>query len=225
MLSLRGVSKSYFGQPKVLDDIDLHLDKGDFLYVVGGSGVGKSSLLRMMATEEVPSLGVVSLFGYNIARVSPSTLRSIRRAVGYVPQGVQLIPDLSVYDNVALSVSLAGGRAKGIRVRQRVQEILERLGLIAKLNQPASVLSGGEAQRVAIARAVIREPEVLVADEPTGAQDRDYTWGLMDLFVKQNLKQTTVILATHNHDIVRRVPKKCALLKGGHMTIEDSRCI
>src|SRR4051794_40771793 len=111
MVLLNGVSKSYHGQSRVLDQINLDLKKGDFLYVVGGTGAGKSSLLRILATEESPSTGAVSLFGYNLATVSPSTLRAIRQVIGYVPQDTRLIPDLSVYDNVALSLSLAGRRA------------------------------------------------------------------------------------------------------------------
>src|SRR3954469_7686422 len=110
MVVLSEVSKCYFGQTKVLDHISLELKKGDFLYVVGGSGAGKSSLLRLLATEEAPSMGTISLFGYDLSKVSPSTLRAIRQSLGYVPQDIKLIPDLTIFDNVALSLSLAGHR-------------------------------------------------------------------------------------------------------------------
>src|ERR1700684_3847694 len=119
MVSLVGVTKSYFGQDRVLDKIHLELKKGDFLYVVGGSGAGKSSLLRLLATEEGPTQGSVSLFGYDLSTVSSSTLRAIRQSLGYVPQGVRLIPDLTVYDNIALSLSLSGHRVLSAQAKAK----------------------------------------------------------------------------------------------------------
>jgi cell division transport system ATP-binding protein len=225
MVSLTSVSKSYFGQARVLESANLELKKGDFLYVWGGTGAGKSSLLRLMATEEAPSSGAVSLFGYNLAQVSPGTLRAIRQSLGYVPQDVRLIPDLTVYDNIALSVSLAGRRALSGQYKERINELLTAIGLAGKRDKLACTLSGGEAQRVAIARALVRSPELLIADEPTGAQDKEFTWTLMDLFLKANLSGSTVVLATHDREIVRRVRKRCAVLRGGNLTLEDSVCI
>ena len=225
MIAISSVSKGYVGQPQVLDEINLELKKGDFLYVVGGSGAGKSSLLRLLATEEEPSTGVVSLFGYNLAQVSLTTLRAIRQALGYIPQGIQLIPDLSVYDNIALCVSLAGRRGAGSALRGKIGELLAKLQLEAHRNHLARNLSGGEAQRVAVARALARSPELLIADEPTGAQDRDSTWSMMDLLLKANAAGTTVVCATHDREIVRRIRKKCAVLKDGQITLEEGVCI
>lgn len=222
MVSLSGVTKTYPGQAKVLDQINLELKKGDFLYVVGGTGAGKSSLLRLFATEELATHGRLSLFGYDIATASPSTLRAIRQSIGYVPQGVRLIPDLTVLDNVALSVTLAGRRVIPAQGRARIGELLERLGLADKRNKPAQALSGGEAQRVAVARALARSPELIIADEPTGAQDRDFTWSLMDLFLKANITGSTVVVATHDREIVRRVRKRCAMLRDGRMQLEEA---
>jgi cell division transport system ATP-binding protein len=204
-----------------LDQIHLDLRKGDFLYVVGGSGAGKSSLLRILATEEAPSSGSVSLFGYHLSSVTPNTLKAIRRTLGYIPQDVRLISDLSVFDNVALSISLAGRRGLASGYRDSIMELLDLLGLAALADTAASKLSGGEAQRVAIARALARKPELIIADEPTGAQDKDYTWLLMDLFLKANIQGSTVVVATHDREIVRRVRKRCALLKGGRMMLEE----
>lgn len=224
MIALTDVSKSYYGQSRVLDRINLELKKGDFLYVVGGSGAGKSSLLRLMATEETASLGRISLFGYDLSTISPLTLRAIRQTLGYVPQDIRLIGDLSVFDNVALSLSLAGRRVLSVQAKGRISELLHRLGLDAKREKLASTLSGGEAQRVAVARALVRAPELIIADEPTGAQDRDFKWSLMDLFLKANLAGSTVVLATHDREIVRRVRKRCAVLKGGHICFEETLC-
>jgi cell division transport system ATP-binding protein len=225
MVVLSGISKTYFGHTRILDHVNLELKKGEFLYVVGGSGAGKSSLLRLLATEESPSIGTVSLFGYNIATASPSVLRAIRRSLGYVPQDVKLIPDLSVFDNVALSLSLAGHRVLSAPSKAKISELLNHLGLEAKRDKLASTLSGGEAQRVAVARALVRSPELVIADEPTGAQDRDYTWSLMELFLKANKSGATVVIATHDREIVRRVRKKCAVLKAGNMAVEEALCI
>jgi cell division transport system ATP-binding protein len=219
VVSLNEVSRIYHGQNRVLDRISLELRKGDFLYVVGGTGAGKSSLLRLIATEEAPSHGKISLFGYDLSVVSPTTLRAIRQSLGYVPQDTRLISDLSVFDNVALSVSLAGRRAISVQARNRVDELLAYMGLGDKRDKLASALSGGEAQRVAIARALIRAPELLIADEPTGAQDGSFTWLIMDAFLKANLTGTTVIIATHDKEIVRRVRKPCAILKDGRIAL------
>lgn len=220
MVRLTGVSKWFFGQSRVLDQVDLELKKGDFLYVAGGTGAGKSSLLRLLATEELPSAGKVSLFGYDISTASPNTLRAIRRSLGYVPQSVRLIPDLTVYDNVAMSLSLAGRRALGGDARTRVADLLDKLALAPKRDKLASTLSGGEAQRVAVARALVRQPELVIADEPTGSQDNESTWSLMDLFLRANAGGATVVVATHDREIVRRLRRRCAIIKGGHIHIE-----
>jgi cell division transport system ATP-binding protein len=225
MVHLQSVSKSYFGQARVLDQVQLQLQKGDFIYVAGGSGAGKSSLLRMIATEESPTSGRVGLFGYDLGAVAPLTLQAIRRNLGYVPQNVRLLPDLSVEDNVALALSVAGRRAMNADARRRMDELLAKLGLAHLRGKPAGALSGGEAQRVAVARALVREPELIVADEPTGAQDQEFTWTVMDLLLRANLGGATVVVATHDREIVRRVRKRVAVLKGGRLALEEALCI
>jgi cell division transport system ATP-binding protein len=219
MIDLRSVSKQY-DSTKALNLVNLELKRGEFIYLVGGSGAGKSTLLRMLATEEAPSDGTISLFGYNLGSVSQGTLRTIRRALGYVPQNVKLIPDLSVYDNIALSVKLAGRGSVSQEIKARIHDLLERLGIGAKHAALAERLSGGESQRVAVARALVRSPELIIADEPTGAQDHDHTWAMMDLLVKANLAGATVVVATHDREIVRRVRKRCAVLKSGILSLE-----
>jgi cell division transport system ATP-binding protein len=232
MLEMKSVSKWYgpstFSNSKVLDRVDLELKRGDFLYVLCGSGAGKSSLLKLLATEDFPSDGDLKLFGYSLGSAKTQTLRTIRQAIGYIPQNIRLIGDLTVAENVALSLSLSGregaklgGRAQG---KAQVESILDRLGVLAHKNRKARELSGGEAQRVAVARALVRNPEVVIADEPTGAQDRDHTWAMMDLFLKLNLSGTAVIIATHDREIVRRVRKRCAQMSGGRLMMEDSLC-
>lgn len=225
MVVLSGVSKGYLNQSRILDNVNLELKKGDFLYVVGGSGAGKSTLLRILATEELPSSGTISLFGYSLANASPSVLRAIRMSLGYIPQNIRLIPDLTVTDNIALSLQLAGHGIINAKAKARIAELLNRLGLEQKREKLAGTLSGGEAQRVAVARALVRQPELIIADEPTGAQDRDFTWNLMELFLKANTAGSTLVIATHDREIVRRVRKRCAVLHAGTVSLEDALCI
>ncbi|MBL7714844.1 MAG: ATP-binding cassette domain-containing protein [Bdellovibrionales bacterium] len=221
---LSGVSKWYHGQTRVLDHVDLEMNRGDFLYVVGGSGAGKSTLLRLIATDDVASQGQVQVFGYDLAKVNPSTLRTIRQSIGYVPQNHQLISDLSVYENIALSSRLSRNPLSGLNLKNSVHELLEKLNLVALRNRSISQISGGECQRTALARALIRKPEILIADEPTGSQDPETTWVLMDQFLRANTSGTTVLLATHDREIVRRVRKRCAQMKHGRVMLEDGLC-
>ena len=225
MVHLTGISKSYLNSPRVLDQIQLEVGRGEFLYLLGGSGAGKSTLLRILATEEAPTQGMVQLFGYDIAKASASTLSTIRQAIGYVPQDLRLIPDLTVYENVGLSLSFCNKRVVGAAARKQIEDALERTGMIHRKDILAESLSGGEAQRVAVARALVRKPELILADEPTGAQDRDHTWSLMDLFLRANLTGTSVIVATHDREMIRRVRKRSAILNQGKIQFEDQLCI
>lgn len=229
MIQLSSVSKWFHSPQRVLDQISLEIKGGDFLYVLGGSGAGKTSLLRVLSTEDIPSDGDVNYFGYPLSKISASTLKTIRQAIGYVPQHSRLIPDLTVSENLMMSLTLSGKRngagSSSAEARRRSDDLLERLSLIQLRARRASQLSGGEAQRVAIARALIRQPQILIADEPTGAQDRDHTWSIMDLLLKANLTGTSVVIATHDREIVRRVRKRCAQMTEGRLMLEDSLCI
>lgn len=224
MIQLNMLSKGYEERRRVLDQVSLQIKKGEFLYVLGGTGAGKSTLLRLLATEEENFQGQLSLFGYDLGRANASTLQAIRRSIGYVPQNVRLIPDFTVFENVALGVSLAGSRVARAEVRAKIYELLDRLQLMALRDTLAGRLSGGEAQRVAIARALARAPELLIADEPTGAQDFQNTWNVMDLLHRANIGGMTLVLATHDREIVRKLRKRCAILSHGKVMIEEALC-
>ena len=226
LIRIKDLTKWYFGETPVLSQVNLNMDRGEFLYLLGGSGAGKSSLLRILVTEEKPTQGTVELFGYDLNTVKQSTLRTIRQSIGYIPQNVRLIPDLSVYDNVAMSLSLGGPKAHtGAKAKTKIFEILERVVLSHAHAKLGDTLSGGESQRVAVARALVRSPDIIIADEPTGAQDRDFTWNLMNHLLGENQKGAAVLIATHDREMIRRVRKKCAVLKSGSLTLEDSFCI
>jgi ABC-type ATPase involved in cell division len=217
IVELSRVSKSYLAPTRILDAVDLSVARGEFLYLVGGSGAGKSSLLRLITMEDRPTEGSVKLFGFDLATASDSALQAIRRSIGYVPQEIQLIGDLTVEENIELSLSLAGEKATLPQMRARVREVLEKVGLEPKRGQRASTLSGGESQRVAIARALVRQPQLIVADEPTGAQDRERAWAVMNLLVAAHQSGCTVVVATHDVEAVRRVRRRSALLQGGKL--------
>ncbi|MBN22567.1 MAG: cell division ATP-binding protein FtsE [Bdellovibrionaceae bacterium] len=222
MLTLRQVNKVYHGE-KVLDQISFDVKRGNFLYLLGGSGAGKSTLLRMLATEELPSDGSLTVFGYDLKKVPPTTLKAMRQAIGYIPQKVRLIPDLTVFDNIALSLTLAGRRTLSLDAKSKIAELLGQLGLMSKSETLAGNLSGGESQRVAVARALVRSPELIIADEPTGAQDFNEVWAIMDLLVKASQRGAAVIVATHDREIIKRVQNSCLVLKEGRLQTQGYR--
>lgn len=229
MLALHHVSKWYGPdvQAKVLDQVDLSLKAGDFLYIVGGTGAGKSTLLRMLASLELPSEGSVTLMGVDVARASRSTLQQLRRSVGYIPQDLQLLPDFTVLENIEIgarwSTSTARRSQRSAQGGNAVDDWIERLRLGDVRHKRPAELSGGEAQRVAIARALVRQPSIIVADEPTGAQDKESIWTVMEGFVKTAAAITLV--ATHDREVVRRLRKRCAVLEGGKLRLEEASCI
>ena len=224
LIDLRGITKSYSGGVKVLEEVSLSVRKGEFLYVVGGIGTGKTTLLRILATEEPVDTGEIQLFGYSLNRVNPNTLSAIRRSIGYIPQGIRLIPDLTVEENVRMALTVSSRAFLSREAKKSVQDALERLGVGALRSRVAKTLSGGGSQRVAIARALARKPEFLIADEPTGAQDRASAWALMDTLMKCQLDGTTVVVATHDAKVVRRVRKRSVTLNGGRIFTEDRLC-
>ena len=241
MISLTGIYKQYpfsfsgagtngARNPYVLENVNHSIQQGEFVYVIGDSGAGKSTLLKMLYGEERPNRGMVEIMGQDMGRVNDGTLQALRRRIGVIFQDLRLIDELPVYDNVALSLEAAGEAVSaGLKGRgswkKACSDVLHAVGLMSVAKKIVSTLSGGERQRVAAARALIRQPEILIADEPTGALDRDHTWSLMDLFQKLHLRGTTVILATHDREIVRRVRRRSCILKSGKLVVEDGVCI
>lgn len=202
MVRFENVGVRYGVGPEVLRDINLHIEPGSFYFLTGASGAGKSSLLKLMYLALLPSRGCIQVFGEDIRRTDRRKLPELRRRIGVVFQDFRLLSNLSIFDNVALPLRIAGDDEK--RTRNNVAELLDWVGLGARLNDSPGTLSGGEQQRVAIARAVISKPALLLADEPTGNVDDRIAYRLLRLFEELHRTGTAVVVATHNDALVRR---------------------
>ncbi len=201
--------------PEVLQDVTFALEMGSFHFLVGASGAGKSSLLRLMYLAQRPSRGYITLFERDISTVPRRELPSLRRRIGVVFQDFRLLPHLSAFDNVALPLRVVGVRES--EVKRHVEELLAWVGLKEQMKARPSTLSGGQQQRVAIARAVIARPKLLLADEPTGNVDDDIAQRLVHLFDELNKLGTTIVIATHNEAMVRRSGRGILHISGGEV--------
>lgn len=204
----------YYGKDHVaLDDINLKIEKGEFVFLVGSSGAGKSTLLKLIICEERAEQGQILIGGINISRLKENQIPFLRRNIGFVFQDFKLIRRKTVYENIALPLEIIG--APGGEIRKRVQEILKLVQLEHRRNQFPQFLSGGEQQRVAIARALINRPSLLLADEPTGNLDEFLSVEIMDLLKNIHISGTTVIVATHNQHLMTKMGKRTIVLQKG----------
>jgi len=209
------VSKSYSAGSFALHDVSLQLRKGEFVFLTGPSGAGKTTLLRMLFAAERPSEGQIVVLGRNIARLGPHAIPQLRRRIGVVFQDFKLLPRRTIEENVALALEVVGTPRR--EVRARVFSVLKQVGLQHRRHHHPLTLSGGEQQRVAIARALVNEPEILLADEPTGNLDPDLTVEVMDLIASAATRGTTVVVATHELALVARYGKRTVRLEGGRV--------
>jgi cell division transport system ATP-binding protein len=217
MIQLFHVSKT-FGSTVALEDLTFRIREGEFVFVTGPSGAGKTTLLRLVFGAESPSSGYLLVNGVNLNRVTGTRLSLLRRKIGFVFQDFKLLSNKSVVDNVALALEVAGERSSLIRKKSR--QALKLVGLIDKEKAYPLQLSGGEQQRVAIARAIVKEPIVLLADEPTGNLDPDITQEIMVLFRSIHMEGTTVVIATHNRELLRNTAQRTIVLNRGRMIEE-----
>lgn len=215
------VSKVFPGDVKVLDDIDFSIMPGEFISLVGHSGVGKSTLLKLIYAEEIPTSGEVYFNGRPINAINRKHLPFFRRNIGTVFQDFKLLPQKTAFENVAYALEVDGKSTEEINAE--VPEILEIVGLGSKMHQFPKQLSGGEQQRVSLARALIHRPKVIIADEPTGNLDPVSTNDIIKLLLEINSFGTTVILATHNKGIVDRIGKRVIALEEGRITHDDRK--
>lgn len=215
MLKFENVSKKY-GSRQVLDEVDLFIDDGEFVFLMGSSGAGKTTLLRMILRDESPDTGKVFLDKKDLSQYSKKDLPEIRRKVGFIFQDFRLLESKTVFENVAIALEILG--KKDSQVKKMVPELLKKVGLEENLENYPWQLSGGEKQRLAIARAVALEPKVIVADEPTGNLDKGTSWEIINLL--NTLSQetgTTVLVATHDEGLVQSLKKKVYRLDNGRI--------
>ena len=200
------------GKP-ALEDVSIHIDPGEFVFVVGDSGSGKSTLIRLLLKELEPTKGKIYINGQDLKKVTHKKIPMYRRNVGVVFQNFRLLPDRNVYENIAFAMKVV--ESSNREIKKRVPTMLSLVGLAAKYKSRPSQLSGGEQQRVAIARALVNEPKIILADEPTGNLDSDNTWEIMRLLEEINRRGTTVVVVTHNMEIVRAMNKRVITIKKG----------
>ncbi len=218
---MKDVWKAYPNNVKAINGISISIDKGEFIYVVGPSGAGKSTFIKMMYREEKPTKGDIFIDKTNLAKLKEREIPALRRRMGVVFQDFKLLPSLSVYENVAFALEVIEENPSVIK--RKVMDVLDVVRLKNKARALPHELSGGEQQRVAIARAIVNSPEVLIADEPTGNLDPDTAWEIMDILDDINHRGTTIIMATHNKDIVNTIKKRVIAIEGGRVVRDEVR--
>lgn len=221
MIKFNDVSKEYKNGVKALSNINLHIKKGEFVYLVGSSGAGKSTLIKLLLKEEEPTSGRIYLNDNEITKVKNRRIPYIRRDIGVVFQDFRLLPNKTVYENVAFAMEILGTPAKDIR--RRVPMILSMVDLSRKASSFPEQLSGGEQQRVSIARAIVNNPPVLIADEPTGNLDPETAWEIMKALIDINARGTTIIMATHAREIVNSMKRRVLALENGVLIRDEER--
>ena len=216
MIEFRDVSKVYDSNgTKALNNVNIKIEDGEFVFIVGSSGAGKSTFLKLIMHEEKPSEGAVIVGDYSSETIKKRQVPYYRRTMGIVFQDFRLIPKMSVYDNVAFAMRVIGAKEK--EIRKRVPYILQLVGLSHKARSMPNELSGGEQQRVSLARALVNNPKLIVADEPTGNVDPEMSHEIVDMLTKINNNGTTVIMVTHEHDLVRAFQRRVIVIKNGEV--------
>lgn len=213
MILLDRVTKQYGKKGPALERINLHVEPKEFVVIVGQSGAGKSTLLKLLTREEKPTSGKIIVGGIDYERLKDKDVPFLRRKIGVVFQDFKLLPNRTAFENVAFALEIVGMSNK--EIRHTVPKVLEIVGLKGKGDSYPSELSGGERQRVAIARAIVRQPKILIADEPTGNLDPKHAWDVIRVLEKINRYGTTVLLTTHNKEIVDKLKRRVVVIKDG----------
>jgi cell division transport system ATP-binding protein len=220
MISLHGVSKFYNQTSPVLKDINLSIKPGEFVSIVGQSGAGKTTLVKLLIAEEKPNKGKIQLGNWDITNISSSVVPYLRRQIGVIFQDFKLLPRKTVFENVAFALEVSG--APGSRIRQIVPQVLQLVGLGNKFERYPGQLSGGEQQRVVIARSLVHRPKVIIADEPTGNLDSINTEEIIEILKKINEFGTTIVLVTHNREVVNKLRRRVITLADGTIVNDEA---
>ena len=221
MLLMSGVSKTYRNGSVALKNIDLHIKPGEFVFIVGPSGAGKSTFIKMLFKEVLPTTGKIYVDGVDVLALTDKEVPFLRRQLGIIFQDYRLLPDRTVYDNVAFAMQVIESPA--VKTRRRVMTVLELVGLKNRANAYPAELSGGEQQRIAIARAIVNDPIMVIADEPTGNLDPETSKDIMRIFTGINESGTTIVMATHDKEIVDAMGKRVIAIENGIIVRDDAK--
>ena len=220
IIEFRGVSKTYQTGTHALDDVNIKINNGEFVFVVGSSGAGKSTFMKLIMREEKANTGEIFVNGYNLTKMPRKDVPMLRRTMGIVFQDFRLIPTMNVFDNVAFAMHVTGASSRKIRVE--VSKALSKVSLGHKARSMPNQLSGGEQQRVGLARALVNAPDLIIADEPTGNVDPTMSYEIVNLLTEINKRGTTILMVTHDHNLVRDFHHRVIMLDGGKIVADNA---
>ena len=220
MLKMTDVSKVYPGGSVALQNVDIHIEPGEFVFVVGPSGAGKSTFIKMLFREVLPTTGSIFVNGVDILSLTPNEIPYMRRQLGIIFQDYRLLPDRTVYENVAFAMEVIETPRR--KIKRRVLNVLDLVGLRHRADAYPNELSGGEQQRIAIARAIVNDPIMVIADEPTGNLDPETSWDIMEIFKEINAEGTTIVMATHDKEIVDAMGKRVIAIENGYIVRDEA---
>ncbi len=220
IIEFRGVSKTYKTGTHALEDVNIKINSGEFVFVVGSSGAGKSTFMKLIMREEKANTGKISVNGFNLMKMRRKSVPLLRRTMGIVFQDFRLIPNMNVFQNVAFAMHVVGADSKSIR--REVSKALSLVGLGHKARSMPNQLSGGEQQRVGLARALVNSPDLIIADEPTGNVDPTMSYEIVSLLTEINKRGTTILMVTHDHNLVRDFQHRVIMLDGGKIVADNA---
>ncbi len=219
IIEFRGVSKTYVTGTHALEDINVRINRGEFVFVVGSSGAGKSTFMKLIMREEKPNTGKIWVNGFELSGMPKKKVPMLRRTMGIVFQDFRLIPTMNVFDNVAFAMHVVGASSREIRLK--VSKVLSAVGLGDKARSMPMQLSGGEQQRVGLARALVNSPDLIIADEPTGNVDPNMSYEIVSMLTEINKHGTTVLMVTHDHNLVRDFKHRVVMLDAGRIVADN----
>ena len=220
VIEMKGVSKTYLTGTHALNDVNITINKGEFVFVVGSSGAGKSTFMKLIMREEKPTAGEIIVNGFKLNKLKRREVPMLRRTMGIVFQDFRLIPNMNVYDNVAFSMHVVGASKQ--QIRRKVSHVLSVVGLSGKARSKPAELSGGEQQRVGLARALVNNPSLIIADEPTGNVDPNMSYEIVEMLTEINKMGTTILMVTHEHQLVRDFNRRVIMLDHGRVVADNA---
>ena len=220
VIEFKGVSKTYATGTHAIEDVNIRINKGEFVFVVGSSGAGKSTFMKLIMREDKANTGSIMVNGFNLTKMSRKQVPLLRRTMGIVFQDFRLIPTMNVFDNVAFAMHVVGASNRDIRLK--VSKALSKVGLGDKSRSMPMQLSGGEQQRVGLARALVNSPDLIIADEPTGNVDPNMSYEIVSLLTEINKRGTTILMVTHDHNLVRDFQHRVIMLDSGRIVADNA---